>query len=192
MAGIKPPPHGKWVGNDTKPIFFDSIDNSAWILGKARHSARNAWIYIDGEAFMGARVDVAGDPKNPDLKIAWKYLYTSKDTWLGSEQNLGAQGAVYNLSMDPYEKYDMLFNGAVPMRQMSNSPGKWSGEDNGWVLAIVQAVIIDFDKSIIKYRNIKRQPGGDSNDLVPNLKHPENPVPSLNPANPPKAKGGGG
>jgi hypothetical protein len=25
--------------------------------------------------------------------------------------NLGATGALYNLTMDPYEKYDMIFNG---------------------------------------------------------------------------------
>ena len=41
-----------WVGNDGKPIYFDSIDNSAYILGKAKHSARKSWIYIDGETFM--------------------------------------------------------------------------------------------------------------------------------------------
>ena len=34
-----PPPHD-WVGNDGKPIYFDSIDNSAYVLGKAQHSAR--------------------------------------------------------------------------------------------------------------------------------------------------------
>ena len=61
----------------------------------------------------GARADIGGDPKNPDLKIAWKYLYTAKDTWLGPRQNLGAIGALYNLTMDPYEKYDMIFNGAM-------------------------------------------------------------------------------
>jgi len=27
-------------------------------------------IYIDGESFMGARVDIGGDPNNPDLNIA--------------------------------------------------------------------------------------------------------------------------
>ena len=31
---------------------------------------------------------MGGDPKNPDLKIAWKFLYTAKDTWLGASQNL--------------------------------------------------------------------------------------------------------
>ncbi|MGB2649213.1 MAG: hypothetical protein WBC86_16665, partial [Pseudolabrys sp.] len=53
---------------------------------------------------------------NPDLNIAWKYMWTAKDTWLGSEQPLGGIGAVYNLTMDPFEKYDMTFNGAAPAR----------------------------------------------------------------------------
>ena len=88
MAGITPPPVGEMKDNNGKPIYFDSIDNSAWILGKAKHSARNTWIYIGGEEFHGVRVDVAGDPRNPDLKIAWKFLYTAKDTWLGADQNL--------------------------------------------------------------------------------------------------------
>ena len=52
MVGLTPPPHD-WVGNDGKPIYFDSIDNSAYILGKAQHSARNSWIYINGETFHG-------------------------------------------------------------------------------------------------------------------------------------------
>ena len=64
MVGLTPPPH-EWVGNDGKPIYFDSIDNSAYILGKAQHSARESWIYIDGETFKGARADIGGDPKQP-------------------------------------------------------------------------------------------------------------------------------
>ena len=35
MVGLTPPPHD-WVGNDGKAIYFDSIDNSAYILGKHR------------------------------------------------------------------------------------------------------------------------------------------------------------
>jgi membrane-anchored protein YejM (alkaline phosphatase superfamily) len=62
MVGLKPPPH-EWAGNDGKPIYFDSIDNSAYILGKEPHSARKSWIYIDGENFLGARADIGGDPK---------------------------------------------------------------------------------------------------------------------------------
>ena len=48
MVGLTPPPH-EWVGNDGKPIYFDWIDNSAYILGKAPHSARTSWVYINGE-----------------------------------------------------------------------------------------------------------------------------------------------
>ena len=90
MVGLTPPPHGAWIDNNGKPIYFDSIDNSEYILGRAKHSARRSWVYIDGENFLAARADVAGDPNNPDLNIAWKYMWTAKDTWLGSEQPLGA------------------------------------------------------------------------------------------------------
>jgi arylsulfatase A-like enzyme len=34
MVGLTPPPHD-WIGNDGKGIYFDSIDNSAYILGAA-------------------------------------------------------------------------------------------------------------------------------------------------------------
>ncbi len=178
MVGLTPPPHD-WVGNDNKPIYFDSIDNSAYILGKAPHSARTSWIYVDGEVFEGARADVGGDPKEPWIHIAWKFLYTAKDSWLGVTANLGSIGALYNLTMDPYEKYDMIFNGAAPARVLTSSPGRYAGEDNGWVLALIYPAIVEFDKSIIKYPNITRFVGGASNDLVPDLQHPDNPVPLL-------------
>jgi arylsulfatase A-like enzyme len=192
MAGITPPPHGEWKDNNGKPIYFDSIDNSAYILGKADHSARKSWIYIDGEVFQGARADVGGDPSEPWVNIAWKYLYTAKDSWLGSEANLGAIGATYNLTMDPYEKYDMTFNGAAPTRVLTSSPGRYAGQDNGWVLSLIEPVILDFDKSIMKYPNIKRFPGGASNDLIPNLQHPDNPLPLLDPNALPKTVPTGG
>ncbi|MFA5960047.1 MAG: arylsulfatase [Tatlockia sp.] len=178
MVGLTPPPH-EWVGNDGKPIYFDSIDNSAYILGKAQHSARNSWVYIDGENFLGARADVSGDPKEPWINMAWKYLYTAKDSWLGSEADLGAIGATYNLTMDPYEKYDMIFNGAGPARVLTASPGKFSGQDNGWVAGVISPVIFAFDSSIMKFPSIKRFPGGASTDLKPNLQHPDDPVPLL-------------
>ena len=47
--------------------------------------------------------------------------------------------------------------------------------DNGWVP--FADLPIEFDESIVKYPSIKRFPGGASNDLIPNLQHPENPVP---------------
>jgi Sulfatase len=179
MAGITPPPHGAWKDNDGKPIYFDSIDNSAYILGKEKHSARNGWIYIDGETYAGARADIGGDPTNPDVKIAWKYLYTSKDTWLGPQQNLGAIGSTYNLTMDPFEKYDMTFNGAVGMRTPTTSPGRYAGYDNGWILSLISVPVMEFDKSIVDFPNIKRFPGGASNDMNPDLQNPNNPLPLM-------------
>jgi len=138
-----------------------------------------------------ARYDIGSDPKNDDVHIAWKYTWTAKDTWLGPQQNLGSIGSLYCLTMDPFEKYDMIFNGAMSSRMQKSSPGQYAGEDNGWVLALIYPVIIEFDTSIIKYPSIKRFPGGASNDLMPNLQHPENPVPALDPSKPPRVKGGG-
>jgi arylsulfatase A-like enzyme len=191
MVGIKPPP-AEWVDNNGKGIYFDGIDNSAYVTGKAKHSARNSFIYIDGEALGAVRADIGDDPDNPDLKIAWKYMYNAKDTWLGPEMNLGGIGAVYNLTMDPFEKYDMTFNGAVSTRQPTNSPGKYSGQDNGWIASLAYPPLIAFNQSIIKYPNIRRFPGGASNDLLPNLQNPSNPVPAMDPNKPPRVKGGGG
>jgi arylsulfatase len=50
----------------------------------------------------------------------------------------------------------------------------------------------EFDKSIMQYPSITRFPGGASTDLRPNLQDPKNPVPSLDPAKPPRVEGGGG
>ncbi len=158
-----------------KPIYFDSIDNSAYITGKAMHSARNSWIYSDGETFQGACSDIGDDPEAPWLRIAWKALFTSKDTWLGPELNLGATGSIYKLTTDPFEKYGMTFNGAVSTRNPTTSPGRYAGMENGWAISLMDVPITEFNKSIIKYPSIKRFPGGASNDLLPNLQHPEKP-----------------
>jgi arylsulfatase len=136
------------------------------------------------------RTDIGGDPKEPWVNIAWKFVWTAKDTWLGPNEDTGSIPAVYNLTMDPYEKYDMIFNGAAPTRSTTNSPGKYAGQDNGWSAALFSFALAEFDKSIMKYPSIKRFPGGASNDLIPNLQHPENPVPSLDPNNMPKAGAG--
>ena len=91
MVGLTPPPHGAWKGNDGKPIYFDSIDNSAYILGKAKHSARDSWVYIDGETFRERRAaDIGGDPKNAGCPHRVEVpRITAKDTWLGPQQELG-------------------------------------------------------------------------------------------------------
>ena len=92
--------------------------------------------------------------------------------------------------MDPFEKYDMFFNGAMSTRSVTNSPGKYTGMDNGWTLALLEPVIVEFDKSIVDFPNIKRVAGGASNDQIPNLQHPENPVPALDLKNPHRHMGG--
>ena len=114
-----------------------------------------------------------------DSHIAWKYLYTAKDTWLGPKMDLGGIGSVYNLTMDPFEKYDMTFNGAVSTRGTTTSPGRYAGYDNGWALSLIEPVIADFDKSIVDFPSIKRFPGGASNDMNPNLQDPANPLPLM-------------
>jgi arylsulfatase len=92
--------------------------------------------------------------------------------------------------MDPYEKYDMTFNGAVATRATTTSPGRYAGMDNGWALALLQPVIIEFDKSIVDFPSIKRIPGGASNDQIPNLQNPANPVPNMDFTKPVRTKGG--
>ena len=66
------------------------------------------------------------------------------------------------------------------------------GQDNGWVLSLIYPPLIEFDKSIIKYPNIRRFPGGASTDLRPNLQDPSNPLPAMDPLKPPRIGGGGG
>ena len=39
--------------------------------------------------------------------------------------------------------------------------------------------MIEFDKTLMKFPNIRRFVGGASNDLIPNLQNPDNPVPLL-------------
>ena len=67
--------------------------------------------------------------------------------------------------MDPYEKYDMTFNGAVSTRIPTTSPGRYAGYDNGWAVSLMAVPIGEFDKSIVDFPNIKRFPGGASNDM---------------------------
>lgn len=74
-------------------------------------------------------------------------------------------GSIYFVTIDPYEKYDALFNGAVATREVTTSAGRWAGLGNGWFIGLAGEVLLDFDKSIIKYPNIERVPGGASNGI---------------------------
>ena len=84
------------------------------------------------------RVDIGGDPKEPWLNIAWKYLWTAKDTWLGSDAGSGFDSARSTTSpWIHYEKYDMIFNGALATRMPVQLAGKYAGQDNGWAAGAV-------------------------------------------------------
>ena len=57
-------------------------------------------------------------------------------------------------------------NGAVATR---NRPA-W---DNGWSLSLIDIPLTEFNKSIVKYPNIERFPGGASNDIIPTCRTQE-------------------
>jgi arylsulfatase len=138
---LTPPPHGGWVGNDGKPIYFDGIDNSAFVLGKGK-SARDSMIYIEGITMLGLRT---GD---------WKFVWTAKDTWLGPELTLEVP-AIYNLKQDPGEAYDKMFNGAAAATAgvLKTSPGRWSGQDSGWALMMALQPFEEMMKSMKEFPN---------------------------------------
>ena len=96
----------------------------------------------------------------------------------GQSRITDADPAAYNLTMDPFEKYDMTFNGAVrqprsrPLARSIRRTGQWLGR---FVIVLPDRRVRQDDRG---FPNIKRFPGGASNDTIPNLQHPENPVPS--------------
>ena len=157
MVGPQAPPKGEMMDNNGKPIFFDGIDNSAYVTGKAKHSAR------DGGSISTARTSQAFartslDPDAPDVKMAWKALYSSKDTWMGPTLSMGAVPSIYNLDHGPYEKYDMMFNGAVSTRNPPSSPGRYAGMDNGWALSLIDIPlgIQQVDHQVSEHRALRR------------------------------------
>ena len=64
-------------------------------------------------------------------------------------------------------------------RLPTTSPGRYVGYDNGWAISLLAPVIMEFDKSIVDFPNIKRFPGGASNDMNPNLQNSANPLPLM-------------
>ena len=144
LAGLEPPPHGAWK---EKNVYFDSIDNSKYILGQQDDSARKDWIYINDITFGAVRAE------------QWKFVFSAKDTWLGPSLSLSAP-AVYNLKQDPGEEYDMFFNGAAPRTNgvLATSTGRYAGQDNGWTLIFASEIIGRFTKSVDEFPNIETLP----------------------------------
>ena len=54
-------------------------------------------------------------------------------------------------------------------RALTTSPGRYAGQDNGWVGGVIGQVMLGFDQTIVKFPSIQRYPGGASTDLIPNL-----------------------
>ena len=130
LLGVEPPPH-IWQDNNGNPIVFDGVDNSAYLLGQGA-SNRTTFFYYYDQAFGGVRVD------------NYKFLFTSKDTWLGPSMPLTSAPAMYNLLWDPGEQFDTLFNGAMPTAgQVQTSPGRFSGADHGWTLTMFMTPVLD-------------------------------------------------
>ena len=103
------------MDNSSKPIFFDGIDNSAYVTGKAKHShgTRPVGLYRRRELLWRSRGRRArpGCARRKDGVESALFF----EGYLDAEPTLsmGAVPSIYNLTMDPYEKYDMTFNGAV-------------------------------------------------------------------------------
>ena len=160
LAGGTPPPH-IWKDNKGKAIVFDGIENSDYILGKGP-SKRDHFFYTNGLSFGGLRA------------TNFKLLYTAKDTWLGPELNLDFP-AIYNLYWDPAEQYDVMFRGAAPTRgDLKTSPGRYSGEDHGWVVSLFQPYMQQFFGELAQYPNRTTIPsGGSMNQLVNQFNNPQ-------------------
>ena len=90
----------------------------------------------------------------------FKTLYTAKDTWLGPELSLKIP-ALYDLWWDPGEQYDIVFNGAAPTRgELKTSPGRYSGQDNGWIGLYINPVLVGFWDELKTHPNVPYKPWG--------------------------------
>jgi arylsulfatase A-like enzyme len=146
LAGLEPPPRD-WKDNDGKPIIFDGIDLSDSLFGTGP-GKRQSFIYFNDQEFGAVRF------KN------YKMVMSAKDTWLGQKQPLNPP-ALYDLWWDPGEQFDMIFNGAAPTRgDFKSSPGRYSGQDNGWIGIYMNSTIEQFFGELVTHPNIPYQPYG--------------------------------
>jgi arylsulfatase len=159
LAGGTPPTR-IWKDNNGKDIVFDGVENADYILGKGP-STRDNFFYVTDLAFGGLRV------------TNFKLLFTAKDTWLGPQLNL-AFPALYNLWWDPGEQYDAVFNGAAPTRgDLKTSPGRYSGEDHGWIVELTQPYFEQFFGELITCPNRPTLPtAGSTSQLVDEFNNP--------------------
>lgn len=150
LAGSEPPPPHEWQDDEGEPIIFDGIDLSDSLLGTGP-GKRDHFFYFSDQVFGGLRV------KN------FKLMFTSKDTWMGPDvfQNFPL---IYNLRWDPGEQYDMAFNGAAPTPDhLKTSPGRYSGQDGGWMAVYMNPLLLQFFEELktdpnIPYQAVRAEP----------------------------------
>lgn len=153
LAGGTPPAH-EWKDHNGNPIISDGIDLSDSLLSKGP-GRREMFAYFNGQTFGGMRVK------------QYKMLFTAKDTWMGPELPLKFP-SLYNLQWDPGEQYDMTFNGAAPTRGLTTSPGRYSGQDNGWIAIYINPQLIQFFEEMKTHPNIPYRPWGEGlHEIIP-------------------------
>ena len=161
MVGLTPPPHGAMDGQQWQADLLRQHRQQR-LHPRARRSTLPArsWIYIDGESFMGVRADIGGDPKQPRCQHRVEISVDGQGHVARPEAEPGRD----RRGLQPHHgsvreiRHDLQRRG-VGTPGPESSPGKYAGQDNGWVLALIFPVVMEFNKSIVKYPSIKRYPG---------------------------------
>ncbi len=73
------------------------------------------------------------------------------------------------VSLPRLEPYDIVFNGAAPTRgDFKTSPGRYSGQDNGWIGLYINPVTMQFWDEMKTHPNIPYKPfGAGSYEQIP-------------------------
>ena len=165
-----------WKDNLGKPIIFDGIDQSDYILHPDAYSSYDQYTGIDPKypPTLGDRGPQGKQPLKPAPRQSfqfffdntygavrhkqYKFVFTTKDNWLGPSSQLTTP-AVFKLDWDPGEQYDIMFNGAAPtVGTMKSSPGRFAGPDHGWTTHYAQTVMSEFWDEI-KIKHVPGWPG---------------------------------
>ena len=96
--------------------------------------------------------------------------------------------SIYNLTINPCQKYDMMFNGAVATRNPTSSPGRYAGMDNGWALSLIEHTssngVQQVDYQVSEHRTLPgRSPRRHEFRIC---RTPQKPLPTINPIKVPK------
>jgi arylsulfatase len=142
VAGAKMPDKDR----EGVPIIFDSIDMSPLLFGTGK-SARNSWFYFTenelspGAARVGnykACFNLRGD----DGAVTGGLAVDSNLGWKGPDKYVATVPQVFDLWMDPQERYDIFMNNFT---------------ERTWVLVTISDAINDLMKTYVQYPPRKMQ-----------------------------------